>query len=126
MDELKPPGEIQMIGILHLVGGIMNILVGLMWGATGLFTGLLTFGIGLVYCCPAFINLPIGIMEVISAVKHLSKDHSGLSAPKVTSIVEIFSIMGCSMISVVCGIVSLVLMSKPEVQAYYDSKQLTG
>ncbi len=120
------PGKVQAIGIMHLVGGILNILIGLIWAATGLFSGLLTFGIGLIYCCPAFILVPIGIVEVISGAKHQSKDHSALGPPRVTGVVELFSILGCSMISTVFGVLTLVFLNDPEVESYYAQNQLPG
>lgn len=129
MTDLEPrlvPGKVQAIGIMHLVGGIMNIIASMVWALYGLLTGIATFGIGLVVCCPAFILLPIGIFEIISGAKHLSKDHSGLAPPKTTGIVEIFSILGCSIFSTVFGILTLVFLSDPEVEQYYARNQLTG
>ncbi len=118
----KVPGKVQAIGIFHLVGGIMNLLLCLFWGAYGLIGGLATFGIGLVFCCPAVIVLPIGILELISGIKHLSSDHTGLKAPKMTGIVELFAILGCGTFSLIFGILTLVFLSDPEVDAYYTSK----
>ena len=124
--ENKPPGKVQAMGIMHLIGGIMNIILALIWGAYGLLTGLMTFGIGLIVCCPAFILLPIAIVEIISGVKHLSKDHTGLKPPRTTGIVEIGSILGCSIMSTIFGILTLLFLNDPEVEAYYAQNQLSG
>lgn len=120
------PGKVQALGIMHLVGGILNIIIGLIWAGTGLLTGLMTFGIGLIYCCPAFVLIPVGIVEIISGAKHQSKDHTGLGPPRVTGIVELFSILGCSMISTVFGVLTLVFLNDPEVEAWYAQNQLPG
>ena len=123
MDELekaKPPGQVQAIGFMHLIGGILNILSGLFWALYGAMMGLATFGIGLVACCPFFILVPIGIIEIISGAKHLSSNHAGLKPPKAVGIIEIASILGCMVPSTVMGILTLVFLNDPEVQAYYN------
>lgn len=128
MDDVaaKPPGKVQAIGVLHLIGGILNILLAFFWGIYGLATGVVTFGIGLLLCCPVFLLLPIGIMELISGAKHLSSNHAGLKPPKITAFCELGAILGCSTFSFIFGILTLVFLSDPEVNAYYESKQLTG
>jgi hypothetical protein len=122
----KPPGKVQAIGVMHLIGGILNLMLALFWGIYGAATGVLTFGIGLFLCCPVFILLPVGIMEIVSGAKHLSSNHTGLRAPKMVAFGEISSILGCSTFSMIFGIVTLVFLSDPEVAEYYESKQLTG
>ncbi len=128
MDALapKPPGKIQAIGVMHLVGGIMNVTMALVWGFLGLSTALFTFGIGLLYCCPVVILLPVGILEIVSGAKHLSSNHAGLTAPRTTAILEITSFLACSTFSLIFGILTLVFLSDPEVAEYYETKRLTG
>ncbi len=122
----KPPGKVQAIGVMHLIGGIFNVIMSLIWGFLGLSTAVFTFGIGLIYCCPVIILLPIGIMEIISGAKHLSSNHAGLTPPKTTAIVEIVAILGCSTFSLIFGILTLVFLSDPEVVEYYEQKRLSG
>ena len=119
----KPPGKIQAIGIFHLIGGILNILMSLLWALYGLISGVATFGIGLILCCPVLVLLPVGIMEIISGIKHLSSDHRGLKEPRLTGIAEICAILGCGTISMIFGILTLVFLSDPEVAEYYRRKQ---
>ncbi len=121
-----PPGKVQAIGVMHLVGGIFNLIGAGTWALVGLSWGVATFGLGLVMCCPVFILIPIGILEIISGAKHLSSNHAGLRPPKTMAIVEICTIMFCSTFSMIFGILTLVFLSDPEVAAYYESKQLTG
>ncbi len=122
----KPPGKVQAIGVMHLIGGIFNIIAALSFGFLGVTTALFTFGIGLLYCCPLIIMLPVGILEIVSGARHLSSDHTGLQAPKTTAIAEIVGILGCSTFSLIFGILTLVFLSDPEVAEYYESKRLTG
>ncbi|MES2641188.1 MAG: hypothetical protein V4850_16990 [Myxococcota bacterium] len=121
-----PPGKVQAIGVMHLIGGIFNLIGALTWTMFGLSWGLATFGLGLVFCCPVFVLIPVGILEIISGAKHLSSNHAGLQPPKSIAIVEICCILMCSTFSMIFGILTLVFLSDPEVKAYYESKQLTG
>jgi len=121
-----PPSQIQTIGVLHLVGGVFNLFATAVWALYGVAVGIGTFGFGCVMCCVPFLLLPVAILELMSAVKHLSKDHSGLKEPKMVAFAEIACILGCNMIPTIMGVVTLVLLNDPKVQAYYQSKQLTG
>jgi hypothetical protein len=118
----RPPGKVQAIGIFHVIGGIMNLMLCLLWAIEGLALGVATFGIGLVVCCLPVILLPISILELISGFKHLSSNHAGLKPPRMTAIAEIASILGCGTFSMIFGILTLVFLSDPEVEAYYASK----
>lgn len=122
----QPPGKVQAIGIMHLIGGILNLLSAVFWLFYGSMMGLATLGIGLIGCCPAFILLPIGAVEIYSGAKHLSKNHAGLRPPKAVGIIEIASILGCMVPSTVMGILTLVFLSDPEVEAYYQRTQQGG
>jgi hypothetical protein len=113
MHNQPAPTQIQTIGILHLIGGIMNLIAGASWTLAGFLNGLLTFGIGCVFCLPAFITIPVGIFELLSGIKHLSSDHRGLKEPKTVAIAEIVSGLGCSMISMIMGIVTLTMLNDP-------------
>jgi hypothetical protein len=130
MDELgpleRPPGKVQAIGILHLIAGVLNLLGAIGWAIYGALFTLGTFGLGFFTCCPVFVLLPLGVVELVSGIRHLSSDHRGLGAPKMTGIVQLFGILGCGVISTVSGILTLAFLSDPEVAAYYARKQLAG
>jgi hypothetical protein len=120
------PSKVQTIGILHVVSGVMNMLVAMGWLFYGLVFGLATFGIGLVACCPAFLLLPLGIVELVSGIRHLSSNHRGLGAPRLTAVAQICSLMACSVLSAVFGVLTLVFLSDPEVDEYCRQNQLEG
>lgn len=127
MNELvlgKPPAKIQIIGVLHLVCGVLNVMTCLGLAAYGLLMGIFTFGISLVFCCPIVWLGPIGVVEIVSGVRHLSGDHHGLSPPRITAVAELFSILSCGVLSTVAGILTFVFLSDPEVAAYYQKAQL--
>jgi hypothetical protein len=120
----KPPGKVQAIGVMHLVGGIFNVLVALVWAFMGVGTALFTFGVGLLYCCPVVLLLPVGVLEIVSGYQHLKSDHTGLRPPRATAIAEICCIFACSTFSLIFGILTLVFLQDPEVEAYYAQKRL--
>lgn len=120
----KPPSKIQIIGILHLIGGIQNLILAFVWGMNGVLG--ITYIVGVAFCCPAILLVPIAILELISAAKHLSSNHAGLKEPRMTAIAEICAIMGCGTFSLIFGILTLVFLNDPEVSAYYRKKQLEG
>lgn len=122
MNELelgKPPGKIQAIGILHLVCGVLNLMSALGLAIYAVVMGIFTFGISLVFCCPVILLAPIGILEVISGARHLSSNHAGLRAPRITAIAELFAVLSCGVLSLVAGILTFAFLSDPEVAAYY-------
>lgn len=115
----KPPSEIQIIGGMHLVGGIFNLVASAIWflNAIGIVVG--TFGLGFFVCCIPMILFPVACLELYSGYRHLSSDHRGLKQPTLVGIAEIGSILGCNVFPVVFGVLTFVLMRKPEVAAYY-------
>lgn len=120
------PSKVQAIGILHVVGGVMNLIISAFWLFYGLVFGLATFGIGLVACCPAFLLLPLGIAEMVSGIRHLGSNHRGLAPPRLTAIAQISSLLACSVLSSVFGVLTLVFLSDPEVDEYYRQNLLEG
>lgn len=127
---VPPPGKVQAIGVMHLIGGVFNLIAAFGCAAAGLWSGLWTFGIGCLACFPVLLLLPIGVAELVSGARHLSGNHVGLRPPKALAIAEICCLLSCSMSSGVFGVLTLVFLSDPEVEAYYSrmaiDKQLTG
>jgi hypothetical protein len=107
------PQKVQTIGILMLISGILNILVGLGGGAA------FVISLFLICCAPVFL-LPIvlGVFEIYYATKLLSTSGEKLpfSQVQVMAILEICTIFVGNVFSVVIGVINLILLNDPEVR----------
>lgn len=117
------PGKVKAIGWLHLFGGISNLCWAGFWTLYGGVGGILTFGVGLIFCCPVFILLPVACLELYSAYIHLGPGGRGQGGPRITSFAEICTITVCNTFSVIPGILTLMFQSDPEVKAWYAENQ---
>ena len=104
------PGQIQAVGIMMLVGGIVGILVFLTWASTCF--GLLWPGV--------YFELVVGIMAIVRGASMLNQDDQ--PPPRGLAIMQIVCIINLDMINCVLGIVSLVMLNDPQVQDYYRRK----
>jgi hypothetical protein len=104
------PGQIQAVAIMMLVGGILGVLVFLLWAATCF--GLVWPGI--------YFELVVGIMAIVRAANMLGRDDQG--PPRTLAILQIICIINLDLINCVLGIVSLVMLNDPQVQSYYRRK----
>ncbi len=107
------PQKVQVIAILMLISGILNLLIGF-----GLAAG---FALSLVLICCApvgFLPMALGIFELIYAVRMLgsSAELPSYSTVQAIAIFEIASILAGNLISLVIGIVNLVILNDPEVR----------
>lgn len=116
----EKPSQITTIGIFHLVSGIVNLMGGVSWFLLGFLKGMLTLGIGCIFCIPAFLMLPLGIMEIISGAKHLSPNPRNLSPPSALAVVQCVAVMAGNPLSLASGIVTLTMINAPEIKRYYD------
>lgn len=112
------PGKVKAIGWLHLVGGLSNLAWGAFWTLYGGIAALGTFGLGLIFCCPIVIVLPVACMELYSAFRILSGAR-GIKPPKLTSIAELCTLLVCNTFSTIPGILTLLFQQDPEVVAWY-------
>jgi hypothetical protein len=105
--------KVQVIAVLMLISGIINVLIGL-----GLVAGL-ALSLVLICCSPVgLLPMALGIFELVYAIRLLS---SGTEPPsyatmQVIAILEIVSILAGNFISLVIGIVNLVMLNDPEVR----------
>ena len=109
------PNDINTLGIITLISGVVNIGIGL--GLT--FVSAITI-IGL--CCVPITLLPLvlGIFEIIYATKLLADPPKPVQMGKVLAILEICCILYSNVVGLAAGIVALVLYNKPEVQEYFN------
>lgn len=121
---MDKPGKIQIISILSLINGIINILYGIALIIGFLTFGISTLGIGLIFgiiCCPLSIApIILGIFEVVYASKLINTPPKPVQPAKTIAILDIVSIIFGNVLSMAAGIVLLVLYNDPEVQSWFD------
>jgi len=125
----EKPGQVQAIGIIALVDGILNILysiTGPIVITTGLLGSVLT---SLGICAPGLICLPglvvfayplvLGILEIIYGVQLLGNPPRVNHPARYLAIMQIVNILFLQVLSVVAGILSLVWYNDERIQAYF-------
>lgn len=100
------PGKLTAVGVLTLVAGVLNCLMGLYW-ILGCITAV---------CTPFYVAL--GVVEILYAVKLLAEPMKMRELSKVIPIFQIAAILLLNPVSVTAGILSLVFANDPEVKAY--------
>jgi len=121
------PNSLQVITILMLINGILNIIGWLGASVAILFSfitgAIATFGIGL--CCFPVLIIPLlpialGICEIIFAARLLSSGRPRVSfnALQTIAILEICTLLFVNVLSVVVGILNLVFLNEAEVKNY--------
>jgi hypothetical protein len=112
------PQKVQIIGILTVISGAVNISLGL-----GLMLGL-ALSVVLICCAPlGVLPIALGVFEVIYGIRLIGSGQEPVSRQdmQVIAILEIITILASNMISGVIGIVDLVLLSDSEVVQYFQS-----
>jgi len=104
------PGQIQAVGIMMLIGGILGCLVFLSFAAS--CVGLVWPGI--------YFELVVAILAIVRGANMLGRDDQG--PPKTLAILLIICIVNLDVINCVLGIVCLVMLNAPEVIDYYRRK----
>ena len=117
----KPPGMVTTIGILSLVGGIIDVLLSLLWVLYALMIALGTFGIGLLCCIVPIIGIVSGVLSIIQGSKMLQNPALAPSPP--LAIAQICSCLWCNVITTVCGVLILVFSKNPDAVAWYNSRR---
>jgi len=105
--------KVQVIAVLMLISGIINVLIGL-----GLVAGL-ALSLVLICCSPVgLLPMALGIFELVYAIRLLSSgtEPQSFATMQVIAILEIVSILAGNFISLVIGIVNLVMLNDPEVR----------
>jgi hypothetical protein len=109
------PGSIQLIAVIYLVDGFLNIG----WGFTIIF-GLFSSIIG-VLCLPIGIYpIAIGIIEFVYAIKLLGDPVRLSKAPYLVSVLQLTTVVVLDPIGLILGVISLLLYNSKKVKAYFD------
>jgi hypothetical protein len=109
------PGNVQTIGILMLISGVLNILAGIT------ITVLIVLGtlfIGII-CVPiTIIPIGIGVYEIVVGANILN--NKPVKTITVVAGLEIASILWANFISMILGILVLVFYNDPATKAYLE------
>ena len=110
---LAKPGQLQTLGILTLIDGILNVL----WG-----TGLTIILLGTIVCWPLGIYaLVLGILEIITATKLMADPVTADKPPTWLSIMQIVNVPSGNLLSIITGILGLVFYNDVQVKNYFDA-----
>ena len=112
------PGKLQAISILHTVFGGLEIIIGLVWAFYVVFIGVLTMGMGLLLFPIPLIFLLAGAISLIAGIKGLQRKVS-FKLSMTASILEMMLMLGCDFASFGAGLACVILLTQPEVKAYY-------
>jgi hypothetical protein len=110
------PSKVQMIGVLMIISGAVNISMGL-----GLLVGL-ALSVILICCAPVgALPLALGIFEIVNGIRLISSGQEPVDPQtlQTIAILEVVTILGSNAVSFIIGIVNLVLLSDNEVTAYF-------
>ena len=132
MSGQQPPEEIQSIGQMHFIGGILTtigmFIMTAIYAVSGLLGALFVIG-AIVWCFMPFsiFSAVVGIMEILNGSKHKKHFQNPESAPiknpKTLAILQIIAgVLSFNLIQLIMGILVLSKANKPEVVAYYESR----
>jgi hypothetical protein len=108
----EKPGQVQAVGIMMLVGGILGLITALS----------ISLGSGFICCLwpGVYFEIVVGILMIIRGVNMMNQDDQG--PPRTLAIMQIIFICNGDIINCVLGIVSLVMLNDAKVQNYYLRK----
>ncbi len=105
------PGSLQIIAVITLINGILNVL----WGMSLTLVLLPTL-----FCWPVgAYPLVLGILEIIYAAKLLPNPAQSVQPSVYLAVMEIVDIIYMNPFALIGGILALVFYSDPQVKAYF-------
>ena len=119
-----PPGKLQAIAIMTLVGGIGAIVLAIVFTFFYLpILGLATLGLGCIFIvCPIY-SLILGIMAIVKASQMLGSNPApAYTSAKSIAIMQIINIICCDVLNLIMGIINLIFLNDPEVKEYLRSE----
>lgn len=106
----EKPGQVQAIGIMMLVGGIIGLVLMLAYLPTCF-----------ILVWPGFyFEIVVGILLIIRGVNMMNQDDQG--PPRTLAILQIICIANLDVINCVLGIVSIIMLNDPTVEEYYRKR----
>ncbi len=112
------PGKVQAIGIVQTVVGALQIIYGIIYFFYILVIGVASFGIGLIAIPLPILVFVAGLLSLISGIKGLQRTPAyGLCLT--AAIIQMVCILACDVIGFAAGLTTVILLTQPEVKAYY-------
>jgi hypothetical protein len=106
--KFQKPSQIQAVGIMMLIGGILGLLF---------FLSTIWFA----FCWPGiYYEIVISILALIRGINMMNQDDQG--PPRGIAICMIICIINLDVVNCVLGIVALVMLNDDQVRAYYRKK----
>ncbi len=125
----EKPSQVQTLGILTLISGIVNIVYTLSMIGVLIINAIATLGIGLIgfLCLPIFL-LPavLGVFEIIYGTKLMANPIKPVLPSKTIAILEICMIIGLQVFGPVVGILALVYYDDKKVKDYFAQLNAGG
>jgi hypothetical protein len=121
----QKPGQIQAVGIMLLIGGILGTITGLgLLGYAGM-VGVASGGPGFLCCLwpGIYLELVFGILAIVRGCRMLGDNESG-TPPTTLAVLAILCILNADVINCVLGIVCLIMLNDPAVGAYYRRRNV--
>jgi len=106
----EKPSQLQTLGILTLISGILNCLIGVSWAFT------------IIWLLPAAFSIVLGILEIIYATKLMADPVRTDRIAKHIAIMQIVNIINGAILAVVVGILALVWTNEPKVKEYFAAR----
>jgi hypothetical protein len=104
----EKPAKVQAIAVMTLAGGVLALLVSLIWALT--CVGLLL---------PAPYSAVLGVLAVIKGASLLSDDARRASPPTAIAIMQIINVLSLDVFNLALGIITLAFLGDPEVKSYF-------
>ena len=115
------PSKVQIMAVLVLINGILNIV----WG--GILALLGVFSIVGILCAPVLIlPMVLGVFELIYALNLLAEPPKVKGSSQAIAILEICDIFFLNIFGVVVGVLSLIFINEEEIKLYFASLKLSG
>ncbi|MBM4393268.1 MAG: hypothetical protein FJ090_19255 [Deltaproteobacteria bacterium] len=127
------PEPARNAAIAQLVSGIVSIFIMMPllyfgWQMVALGLGVLTLGIGAILgCCgwSACLLLPLGVVEIIAGILGLTNNPAAVTMGRIVAYVEIAAILLGGITTFIAGVVAVIMLNKPEVEAW-KAAQVAG
>jgi len=110
----EKPGQVQAVGIMMLVGGILGVLTALGLGIAAIPTVICCFWPGI------YFEAVVAVLFIIRGVNMLNQDDQG--PPRTLAILQIICICNGDVVNCVLGIVSIIMLNDPNVEEYYRKR----